>query len=112
MTDRQTDTQTDARGKTISLPTLAGGDIKKKKKKKTKTNDSRRLWNIMIVYDQTTMDDHALLNGTTVFTVVKLTMANHGKPWSLTMVQSMVHDHGKACSTMVSLTAIKNCGVI
>ena len=29
MTDRQTDRQTDARGKTICLPTLSGGDIKK-----------------------------------------------------------------------------------
>ena len=27
MTDRQTDRQTDARGKTICLPTLSGGDI-------------------------------------------------------------------------------------
>ena len=27
MTDRQTDRQTDARGKTICLPTLKGGDI-------------------------------------------------------------------------------------
>ena len=42
-TDRQTDGRTDARGKTICLPTLSGGDIKsnsytlfKKKKKKKK----------------------------------------------------------------------------
>ena len=28
VTDRQTDRQTDARGKTICLPTLKGGDIK------------------------------------------------------------------------------------
>ena len=28
MTDRQTDGRTDARGKTICLPTLSGGDIK------------------------------------------------------------------------------------
>ena len=27
MTDRQTDGRTDARGKTICLPTLSGGDI-------------------------------------------------------------------------------------
>ena len=30
VTDRQTDRQTDARGKTICLPTLKGGDIKNK----------------------------------------------------------------------------------
>ena len=109
MTDRQRQTHrhTDRRkGKNNMSPDPCRG--RHKKEMKTKTNDSRRSWNIMIVYDQTTTDDHALLNGTTVFTVVKLTMANHGKPWSLTMVQSMVHDHGKACST----TAIKNCVVI
>ena len=41
MTDRRTDGradgQTDARGKTICLPNLKGGDIKKEKEKKKKT---------------------------------------------------------------------------
>ena len=46
MTDRRTDGradgQTDARGKTICLPNLKGGDIKKEKEKKKKKKKKKK----------------------------------------------------------------------
>ena len=85
MTDRQTDGRTDARGKTICLPTLKGGDIK-------------RAIKIILDYEYTdiasSMNELKILN---IFEVIFLGKAKFMYKISKFITPSYINEEYKRC---------------